>query len=145
MTPKNNIAKGSRFPSKRPFRRTSRKKSIHFSLKRFFNISLSVALGFFLVSGLYIYTSYHLLVEPLNLRWKAHYSTPIYPKGYNIRGIDVSHYQGEIDWQKVRNSSINSDPILFVVIKATEGESMIDENFNENFYEAQQNDLHLSL
>ncbi len=98
-------------------------------------------MGFVLVSGIYIYTSYHLLVEPLNLRWKAHYSTPIFPKGYHIRGIDVSHYQGDIDWAKVRNASINADPILFVVVKATEGESMIDENFNENFYQAQQNDF----
>ena len=38
-----------------------------------------------------------------------------------IPGIDVSHYQGEIDWQKVKAAGIR-----FAYLKATQGASFID-------------------
>ena len=37
-------------------------------------------------------------------------------KEYPIRGIDISHYQGNIDW-----SELSKENISFVFIKATEG------------------------
>ncbi|MCJ8008139.1 GH25 family lysozyme [Lederbergia wuyishanensis] len=43
------------------------------------------------------------------------------------KGIDVSHWQGEIDWKKVRNDGID-----FVFIKATEGVGYTDPKFKEN-------------
>jgi lysozyme len=33
-----------------------------------------------------------------------------------IKGIDVSHYQGDVDWPKVKADGVN-----FVFIKATQG------------------------
>lgn len=39
------------------------------------------------------------------------------PANIRIPGIDVSHYQGEIDWQQVKDSGIQ-----FAFIKATDGE-----------------------
>ncbi len=68
-------------------------------------------------------------------------SEPTYPEGYNIRGIDISHYQGDIRWDVLRNASINNDPVRFVFIKATEGVTLMDDNFNENFYQARRNDF----
>jgi lysozyme len=57
-----------------------------------------------------------------------------YPVGYDIHGIDISHYQGDIDWGELRrNGLIDSCPIRFVMIKATEGADKIDENFKRNF------------
>ncbi len=47
---------------------------------------------------------------------------------YPIRGIDVSHHQGKIDWHKVKNEDIQ-----FVYIKATEGGDFKDPSFNENW------------
>ncbi|MDI1256621.1 MAG: glycoside hydrolase family 25 protein [Flavobacterium sp.] len=41
----------------------------------------------------------------------------------SITGIDVSHYQGNIDWVKV---DANAKPISFVYIKATEGSNIVD-------------------
>ncbi|GAB3945970.1 hypothetical protein GCM10027614_38610 [Micromonospora vulcania] len=43
-------------------------------------------------------------------------------------GIDVSHYQGTINWTSVRNAGIQ-----FAFIKATEGTSVKDSAFNANY------------
>ena len=57
-----------------------------------------------------------------------------YPMGYDIHGIDISHYQGDIDWEELRrNGVIDSCPIRFVMIKATEGVDKVDEKFERNF------------
>jgi len=53
-------------------------------------------------------------------------------RAYPVRGADVSHYQGEIDWAILSNEGID-----FVFIKATEGSSFTDDRFSYNFAEAQ--------
>nr|WP_133884396.1 lysozyme [Glycomyces sp. NRRL B-16210] len=45
-----------------------------------------------------------------------------------LAGIDVSHYQGSINWTSVRNAGIQ-----FAYIKATEGTSYKDPQFNTNY------------
>ena len=51
----------------------------------------------------------------------------------------VSHYQGEIDWDELRNNGmIERCPVRFVMIKATEGSTRIDDRFKENFYQARE-------
>ena len=45
-----------------------------------------------------------------------------------LRGLDVSHYQGEINWRAVA-----ADGIRFCFIKATEGTADIDPKFKENW------------
>jgi len=47
------------------------------------------------------------------------------------KGIDVSHYQGTIDWQKVKASGV-----VFAFIKATEGTSLTDNLFLHNWQTA---------
>ncbi|UPK45781.1 GH25 family lysozyme [Paenibacillus pabuli] len=48
-------------------------------------------------------------------------------KDSNVQGIDVSRYQGKIDWLKVK-----ADGREFVFIKATEGQTYSDPNFATN-------------
>ena len=55
-----------------------------------------------------------------------------------IHGIDISHYQGDIDWSKLQNATIEGQPLGFIMINATEGASEMDENFNDNFYQARE-------
>ena len=55
---------------------------------------------------------------------------------YPIRGVDVSHYQGEIDWDKLCESDVS-----FAFIKATEGSNYIDPKFEYNWSEAAETDL----
>lgn len=45
----------------------------------------------------------------------------------NAQGIDVSHYQGDIDWAKVK-----ADDISFAFIKASQGQSFRDSMFVTN-------------
>jgi lysozyme len=44
----------------------------------------------------------------------------------SIKGIDISHYQGAIDWKKIKD-------IDFIIVKATGGTDYIDPNFYKNF------------
>lgn len=112
-------------------------------LERFFSSSHIVlyVLGGLLFISVACAALYFFFVNPYSFRWRAMLGEPTYPEGYDIRGIDISHYQGEIQWDMLRNATINNDPIRFVFIKATEGISLMDENFNENFYQAKNNDF----
>ncbi|UVI32990.1 glycoside hydrolase family 25 protein [Paenibacillus spongiae] len=49
----------------------------------------------------------------------------------NVKGIDVSHWEGDIDWSKVR-----SEEVQFAYIKASENTTSIDPNFSKNIEEA---------
>lgn len=57
---------------------------------------------------------------------------------YPIRGVDVSSYQGEIDW-----NTLSKQNIQFAFIKATEGSSFIDPNFSSNYENAQKTSLRI--
>ncbi len=84
---------------------------------------------------------YTFLVSPSGFRWRAIFGDPDYPKGYKIHGIDISHYQKDINWDRLRNALIQTYPIRFVFIKSTEGDSHLDKNFRDNFYWAKENGL----
>lgn len=86
----------------------------------------------------YVWAFYYFFVSPLGFRWRALYGDAKYPDGYEIRGIDISHYQGKIDWELLQNAMIEKSPVRFVVMKATEGASKIDPSFNENFRQARE-------
>lgn len=94
---------------------------------------LSYAAVFAGVAMLYVY-----VVSPLTLRWKARYGQVPVPAGYSIHGIDVSHHQGRIDWEKLGSATIGGEPIAFVFVKATEGYTHVDSNFERNFRGAQE-------
>ena len=57
---------------------------------------------------------------------------------YAIRGFDVSHHQGEINWKK-----ISPVQYQFVYLKATEGGDFKDRNFQENWLKAREQGLHV--
>jgi len=101
----------------------------------------SVWIGGILIACAYVFVFYYFFVSPTSFRWRALYGEPNYPEGYDIRGIDISHYQENVDWARLRNAQVGDVPIRFVISKATEGEKMIDENFSDNFYRARENEL----
>jgi lysozyme len=55
---------------------------------------------------------------------------------YEVRGVDVSSYQGEIDWPVLADEDIE-----FAYIKATEGSSSVDERFDRNWRAASETSL----
>ena len=50
---------------------------------------------------------------------------------FPVRGVDVSHHQGDIDWDAVR-----SDGVEFAFIKASEGQDHRDREFERNWDQA---------
>lgn len=54
-----------------------------------------------------------------------------HPERHPIHGIDISKWQGDIDWKAVKSSGV-----AFVFIKATEGKDRIDPRFTEYWNEA---------
>src|SRR5436190_4558929 len=50
-----------------------------------------------------------------------------------VQGIDVSYWQGDVDWQAVTDAGV-----YFAYIKATEGADHLDPKFLDNWQEAKQ-------
>lgn len=55
---------------------------------------------------------------------------------YPVRGVDVSGYQGEIDWEVLMEQGID-----FAFIKSTEGSSFVSSTFEKNWETAIETDL----
>ena len=55
---------------------------------------------------------------------------------FPVRGIDVSHHQGSIDWKRIAQENIR-----FAFIKATEGENFTDPRFAANWENAMKTPL----
>ena len=58
------------------------------------------------------------------------------PKNYQVHGIDVSYYQGKINWLKVKEMKEDDVRVDFAFIKATEGVMLVDPYFQRNWREA---------
>ena len=61
---------------------------------------------------------------------------PVFAGRFEVTGVDVSHYQGKIDWEKLAGQNLD-----FAFIKATEGSSFIDECFYDNWKAAEKTEL----
>ena len=57
-----------------------------------------------------------------------------------LSGIDVSHWEGRIDFRRVKEAGIR-----LVYIKATQGESEIDPDFERNYREAERENMRIGF
>jgi GH25 family lysozyme M1 (1,4-beta-N-acetylmuramidase) len=57
-------------------------------------------------------------------------------KTNHLFGIDISHHNGEINWDELKKSK---HPIKYVFIKATEGKKLVDKRFHYNWKNAKGN------
>lgn len=64
----------------------------------------------------------------------------IEPAGKVYEGIDVSGWQGVIDFAQVKNAGIS-----FVYIKATEGQNIVDRYFRRNYEQAKANGFNIGF
>lgn len=55
---------------------------------------------------------------------------------FPVRGIDISHHQGNIDWKRLDKSQVQ-----FAYIKASEGSTFTDNNFDANWQAAKANNI----
>lgn len=83
---------------------------------------------------------YTFFIRPYAYRWKPCYGMKWYgvcmPCNYEVHGVDISHYQGAIDWEKLMGNKALNFPIQFVFLKATEGGDHLDATFAYNFEQA---------
>ena len=116
-----------RAPSKR-----KAKKVIQKEIPAWVRYLLYVLVIVVFVSGFYFF-----FIRPYAYRWKPCYGLKGYgicmPAGYRVHGIDVSHYQGDIDWKMLGQTRQGQFPIQFIFMKATEGGDYTDHRFAANF------------
>lgn len=83
---------------------------------------------------------YWFFIRPYAYRWKPCYGQKGYgvcmPCNYEVHGIDISHYQGKIDWELLAHNKEARFPIHFIFLKATEGGDHGDDTFTQNFGQA---------
>lgn len=80
---------------------------------------------------------YCFFIRPYAYRWKSCYGLKGYgvcmPCDYEVHGIDISHYQGNIDWKQLAQTHSGEFPIRFIFMKATEGGDHSDDMFLQHF------------
>lgn len=89
--------------------------------------------------------AYYPLLRPAFHRFTTCNGHKIYgtciPQGYSVYGIDVSHHQGDINWERLKKGRDGEPPISFVYIKATEGRDHSDRHFEKNWNAAKKNNF----
>lgn len=90
-----------------------------------------------LVVVAFVFGFYYFFIRPYAYRWKPCYGMKGYgvcmPVGYSMHGIDVSHYQGDINWKMLKQTRQGKFPVEFIFMKATEGGDFSDDRFVANF------------
>lgn len=92
----------------------------------------------------YYFKAYRLYKRTHHKPSTHSFQTISFPDGYNIHGIDVSHYQEDINWDNLRTISTEGDTInfTFAFMKATQGLWIEDPAFEGNWEDA--HDHHIS-
>ena len=95
-----------------------------------------------LVIFVFVTTFYYFFIRPYAYRWKPCYGYEGYgvclPYGYDVHGLDISHHQGPINWDKLHQNREGVFPLHFIFMKATEGGDLCDTTFTRNFNSARQ-------
>ncbi|KQT88331.1 GH25 family lysozyme [Aurantimonas sp. Leaf443] len=89
----------------------------------------ALAVGAALLAGLTLSACRSASLDPVELGLSGFTATSAHQ--YPIHGIDVSKYQGTIDWATARRGGVS-----FAWLKATEGGDRVDSRFSENWQAA---------
>ena len=135
------MVKDKKIPAKKPTRKPApkrapskrkAKKTIHKEIPAWARYLLGLLVVVVFVSGFYWF-----FIRPYAYRWKPCYGLKGYgvcmPHGYQVHGIDISHYQGDINWKMLEQTRQGKFPISFIFMKATEGGDYADDKFVANF------------
>lgn len=100
-------------------------------MPRWMRMALSVAIVLLFSVGFYWF-----YIRPYAYRWKPCAGLKGYgvcmPCNYEVHGIDISHYQGTIDWHRLATHRNLQFPIHFVFLKASEGGDYADDTYRAN-------------
>lgn len=91
----------------------------------------------------YSYKAYRYYKRHYGKHHKANFTTIEFPYGYKVHGIDVSHFQEDVDWERLQTSTADGDTLQFqfAFIKATEGIWKEDVAFDDFWTEAHDNNV----
>lgn len=111
------------------------KKKTKSKLPRWTKVLLGIVLLFAVVIAVYENQKYfrrayrYFSAKYIKTDWRK----TDFPDTYTLHGIDVSHYQDEINWKLLKAINTYGDTIdfRFVIIKATEGLLLEDNRFDE--------------
>ncbi len=103
------------------------------------SVFLKICLGFLIL--ILIYLAYFLYQEVRSSYAKYREFGVKIPSGYTVHGIDVSKYQGVINWKSVKKMKVADVNIDFAYIKATQGLRTIDLKYYQNIVRARQADM----
>jgi len=113
-----------------------RKSKTSVWLKNFIRLLLLLLVLFIVYQNKkYIRRAYRFITHRY---YKTNFKPSDFPDGYEVNGIDVSHFQDVIDWKKLKAVTTYGDTIQFhfVYIKATQGLIAQDDMFEENWEDA---------
>lgn len=129
-------------------RNSKKKKEIHFTSSKFL---LCAVLTFWIVAagivvfeykdGLLYYLGFkvHKKAKILTAKERELVDIHIYEvlntHKNHVAGIDVSEYQGNIDWENLGNIE-DIFPVQFVIVRATAGDNKVDKKFKTNWQSA---------
>lgn len=93
-----------------------------------------------ITASIVMFFAYHLFFKQVIYRFTPCYGIKTYgtciPKGYSVYGVDISHHQGDIDWERFKKENPKDNPITFVYMKACEGSDHKDTRFDNNWQQA---------
>jgi len=95
-------------------------------------IALIIAGPFAWRYGVILYKSGFSFSQAVQYHNLKNFGVPV-PRGYSLHGIDISHHQGRINWNEVACMDANGLKVSFVFLKATEGITRQDREFERNW------------
>lgn len=123
--------------ARRSSTRKNRKQGLR-DMPRWLHILIAAA-----VTGVFLFIAYHLFLKQELFRFAVCDGAKAYqvclPKGHTVFGIDISHHQGKINWERLKKGNPDEPPISFVYMKATEGSSHSDKRYSDNWSKAKEN------
>ncbi|MFA7104768.1 MAG: GH25 family lysozyme [Dysgonamonadaceae bacterium] len=104
-----------------PRKRSKRKKKLSINQRRLITaIASTLFLGILIWGVFRIKNVHNSLLNTFN--------HPAFTLKYPVRGVDVSHHNGGINWDELRQENVS-----FAYLKSTEGVSIKDKDYKENY------------
>ncbi len=90
-----------------------------------------------LIAFLFLAAFFYFFIRPYSYRWKPCYGFKAYgvcmPSGFQVHGIHVSHYQGNIDWKMLTQTRQGKFPYSFCLYESFGRRRLWDKAFITDF------------
>lgn len=119
----------NKIPSKGTTRST---KKNHKKSSLLWKLLYLILFGLFVIGATYVFRANYNPYWFVHLKGDKAYNVYLPAKEYAFNGLDISRYQGDIDWVKLREMKDGKFPLTFLFFKATEGQDYLDKYYIQN-------------